>query len=60
MPERDAPLHPPRREWQSLKDEEISRAYFASASHTEYARAVEETLRAKNSTLACIPAVPPG
>jgi hypothetical protein len=24
------------------------------------ARAVEEKLRAKNSTLACIPAVPPG
>jgi len=25
-----------------------------------FARAVEEKLRAKNSTLACIPAVPPG
>jgi hypothetical protein len=39
--------HPPR-QWQSLSEEEISRAYFASASHTEYARAVEQALRSKN------------
>jgi hypothetical protein len=40
--------HPPRREWRSLSEEEISRAYFASASHTEYARAIEQALRSKN------------
>jgi hypothetical protein len=40
---------PPRREWQSLTDEEISRAYFASASHTEYARAVEAALKERNN-----------
>jgi hypothetical protein len=40
--------HPPRREWRSLSEEEISRAYFASASHTEYARAIETALRSKN------------
>jgi hypothetical protein len=39
---------PDRREWRSLSEEEISRAYFASASHTEYARAVEAALRSKN------------
>jgi hypothetical protein len=41
--------HPPRREWQRLSEEEISRAYFASASHTEYARAVEAALKEKNA-----------
>jgi hypothetical protein len=39
---------PPRREWRSLSEEEIGRAYFASATHTEYARAIEARLKEKN------------
>jgi hypothetical protein len=37
-----------RREWRSLSEEEISRAYFASASHTEYARAIEQACKERN------------
>jgi hypothetical protein len=44
----------PPREWQSLTDDE--RDYYKAVG----VKAVEEKLRAKNSTLACIPAVPPG
>jgi len=41
--------HPPR-QWQTLSDEECE----------AFKKPVEEKLRARNSTLACIPAVPPG
>jgi hypothetical protein len=53
---------PPRREWRGLTEEEIYPLYSepsSDAEMVEFARAVEEKLRAKNSTLACIPAVPP-
>ena len=53
----------PPRQWQTLSDEEIYPLYNeprSDAEMVEFARAVEEKLRAKNSTLACIPAVPPG
>ncbi len=43
--------------WQSLTDKE--RDYFKACGFVGVSR-VEEVLRAKNSTLACIPAVPPG
>jgi hypothetical protein len=52
----------PNRQWQTLSDEEIYPLYNeprSDAEMVEFARAVEEKLRAKNSTLACIPAVPP-
>ena len=52
----------PPRQWQTLSDEEIYPLYNeprSDAEMVEFARAVEEKLRAKNSTLACIPAVPP-
>lgn len=48
--------HQPR-QWQGLTDEE--RDYFKALGFVG-GKAVEEKLRAKNSTLACIPAVPPG
>jgi hypothetical protein len=55
--------HPPRREWQSLSEEEMKDLWAAhgykSAMCKPFARALENKLRAKNSTLACIPAVPP-
>jgi broad specificity phosphatase PhoE len=53
----------PPRQWQTLSEEEIYPLYSepsSDAEMVEFARAVEEKLRAKNSTLACIPAVPPG
>ena len=55
---KETPLytHPPR-QWQGLTDEE--RGYFRACGFVGVSR-VEEVLRAKNSTLACIPAVPPG
>jgi hypothetical protein len=40
----------PPRQWQTLSEEECE----------AFKKAVEEKLREKNSTLACIPAVPPG
>ena len=43
--------------WHGLTDEE--RDYFKACGFVGVSR-VEEVLRAKNSTLACIPAVPPG
>lgn len=43
--------------WHGLTDEE--RDYFRACGFVGVSR-VEEVLRAKNSTLACIPAVPPG
>jgi hypothetical protein len=49
--------HPPRCEWHGLTDAE--RDYFKACGFVGVSR-VEEVLRAKNSTLACIPAVPPG
>jgi hypothetical protein len=42
--------------WHGLTDEE--RDYFRACGFVGVSR-VEEALRAKNSTLACIPAVPP-
>lgn len=42
--------------WHGLTDEE--RDYFKACGFVGVSR-VEEVLRAKNSTLACIPAVPP-
>jgi hypothetical protein len=54
-PERDVdrfscPLytHPPRREWRSLSEEEFGYIYVRSATHEEFARAVEAALRSKN------------
>jgi len=43
--------------WHGLTEEE--RDYFKACGFVGVSR-VEEVLRAKNSTLACIPAVPPG
>ncbi len=43
--------------WHGLTDDE--RDYFRACGFVGVSR-VEEVLRAKNSTLACIPAVPPG
>jgi hypothetical protein len=40
--------HPPRREWQSLSEEEFGYIYVRSATHEEFARAVEAALRSKN------------
>ncbi len=55
------PLRPlyaaPHNQWQGLTDDE--RDYFRACGFVGVSR-VEEVLRAKNSTLACIPAVPPG
>ena len=48
--------HSPR-QWQGLTDEE--RGYFRACGFVGVSR-VEEVLRAKNSTPACITAVPPG
>jgi hypothetical protein len=54
-PERDVdrfscPLytHPPRREWRSLSEEEFGYIYVRSATHEEFARAIEAALRSKN------------
>lgn len=47
----------PHHQWHGLTDEE--RDYFRACGFVGVSR-VEEVLRAKNSTLACIPAVPPG
>ena len=44
-------------QWHGLTDKE--RDYFKACGFVGVSR-VEEVLRAKNSTLACIPAVPPG
>jgi len=51
--------------WKSLSDQDISDAYIKwdatpGVSMADFARDIEKKLRAKNSTLACIPAVPPG
>jgi hypothetical protein len=40
--------HPPRREWQGLSEEEFGYIYVRSATHEEFARAVEAALRSKN------------
>jgi hypothetical protein len=40
--------HPPRREWRSLSEEEFGYIYVRSATHEEFARAVEAALRSKN------------
>ena len=50
----------PSRQWQGLTNEEVDQMASNAVDAWECARAVEEKLRAKNSTLACIPAVPPG
>jgi CheY-like chemotaxis protein len=54
-PERDVdrfscPLytHPPRREWRGLSEEEFGYIYVRSATHEEFARAIEAALRSKN------------
>jgi hypothetical protein len=58
-----------KRTWVWLTDEEIAELALQEQlllicddleSLTQIVRAAEEALRAKNSTLACIPAVPPG
>jgi Na+-translocating ferredoxin:NAD+ oxidoreductase RnfC subunit len=46
--------------WVGLTNEEVDQMASNAVDAWECARAVEEKLRAKNSTLACIPAVPPG
>jgi hypothetical protein len=51
--------------WKRLSDQDISDAYIKwdatpGVSMADFARDIEKKLRAKNSTLACIPAVPPG
>jgi hypothetical protein len=50
----------PPSQWQGLTNEEVDQMASNAVDAWECARAVEEKLRAKNSTLACIPAVPPG
>jgi hypothetical protein len=40
--------HPPRREWRSLSEEEFGYIYVRSATHEEFARAIEAALRSKN------------
>jgi hypothetical protein len=50
----------PPRQWQGLTNEEVDQMASNAVDEWDCARAVEEKLRAKNSTLACIPAVPPG
>ena len=52
-----AAMEAAKRQWNGLTDEE--RDYFRACGFVGVSR-VEEVLRAKNSTLACIPAVPPG
>jgi hypothetical protein len=51
-PAHELPSHPPRREWQSLTDDEIS-ALFPSSLRSDYkpysfARAIEAALKEKN------------
>jgi hypothetical protein len=45
-----APLYttPPRREWRGLTEEEFGYIYVRSATHEEFARAVEQALKEKN------------
>ena len=38
----------PRREWRSLSEEEMGHIYVRSATHEEFARAIEAALRSKN------------
>ena len=40
--------HPPRREWRGLSEEEFGHIYVRSATHEEFARAIEAALRSKN------------
>jgi hypothetical protein len=40
--------HPPRREWRSLSEEEFGYIHVRSATHEEFARAVEAALKEKN------------
>jgi hypothetical protein len=40
--------HPPRREWRSLSEEEFGYIYVFSATHEEFACAIEAALRSKN------------
>jgi hypothetical protein len=40
--------HPPRREWRGLTEEEFGYIYVRSATHEEFARAVEQALKEKN------------
>jgi hypothetical protein len=40
--------HPPRREWRGLSEEEFGHIYVRSATHEEFARAIEQALRSKN------------
>jgi len=40
--------HPPRREWRSLSEEEFGYIYVRSATHEEFARAIEAALKEKN------------
>ena len=39
---------PPRREWRGLSEEEFGYIYVRSATHEEFARAIEAALRSKN------------
>jgi hypothetical protein len=41
-------VHPPRREWRSLSKEEFGYIYVRSATHEEFARAIEAKLRELN------------
>ena len=41
--------HPPRREWRSLSEEEMGHIYVRSATHEEFARAIEAKLKEINT-----------
>jgi len=40
--------HPPRREWKGLSEDEMGHIYVRSATHEEFARAIEAKLKERN------------